>query len=85
MKNQKTLLVLTIVSTMVFGTFLASKPVNQEKLIPEVKGQLVEHLHYCLDYNEDHEQANWVYYEVTPDYMYGNAVRRNKFKPGPLN
>lgn len=44
-------------------------------------GQLVNHLGYSLWYNEEHEQAAWVAYELTAAETYKNAKRSNKFCP----
>ncbi|MFI3306377.1 MAG: DNA/RNA non-specific endonuclease [Rikenellaceae bacterium] len=47
---------------------------------PKVQGELVEHSYYALDYNERHEQANWVYYRLTPGMSSGDTKRTNNFK-----
>jgi len=47
-------------------------------------GGIVEHLAYSLDYNEDHEQADWVFYELTRDEVEKKiAKRKDNFKPDP--
>ena len=48
---------------------------------PSVSGQLVEHTYYALDYNEQHEQANWVIYYAG---LSGSAERKDQFKADPL-
>jgi len=50
---------------------------------PRVVGELVKHSHYQLDYNESHEQPNWVYYVLTQDGVEGSAERKNNFKRDP--
>jgi len=57
------------------------KPVKIELLeIPEgAKGEIVCHTGYTLSYNEDHEQANWVAYELTKEEAEGKYKRTNKF------
>jgi endonuclease G len=47
-------------------------------------GGIVEHLAYSLDYNEDHEQADWVFYELTKEEVLNKAVpRKDKFISDP--
>jgi endonuclease G len=47
-------------------------------------GGIVEHLAYSLDYNEDHEQADWVFYELTKEEVLNKAVpRKDKFINDP--
>ncbi len=48
---------------------------------PQVKGELIEHICYSLDYNEEHEQANWVYYTLTPEDLSDGEERTNSFRP----
>ena len=50
---------------------------------PKAKGELVKHSHYQLDYNESHEQPNWVYYVLTRKGIEGKAERGNNFKSDP--
>ncbi len=50
---------------------------------PRVKGERIEHTHYSLDYNETHEQPNWVYYTLTPKDLEGGESRGNSFKADP--
>ncbi len=50
---------------------------------PKASGELVQHTHYCLDYNESHEQANWVYYHLTPANIGGGEERTNTFRIDP--
>ncbi len=48
---------------------------------PRISGELIEHTYYALDYNETHEQANWVIYFAE----YSGATSRNdRFKADPL-
>lgn len=46
--------------------------------------QLVHHLAYTLSYNETHEQANWVAYELTKAETAKQVNRSNNFEPDPL-
>ena len=47
---------------------------------PKAKGELIQHTYYSLDYNEEHEQPNWVYYRLTYDLVSGNAKRKDNFR-----
>lgn len=47
-------------------------------------GGIVENLAYSLDYNEDHEQADWVIYELTKEEVLTKEVpRKDNFIPDP--
>lgn len=54
---------------------------NAQGLLPHSEGQIVRKTYYTLSYNEKHEQANWVYYELNPSFINGKAKRQNKFRP----
>jgi endonuclease G, mitochondrial len=47
--------------------------------------ELVKHQWFALSYDEDHEQAEWVAYELTREHLNENwAARPNTFRPDPL-
>lgn len=52
---------------------------------PSLKqGQLVQHQHYALSYAEEHEQAEWVAYELTEAEVRSNiADRTDDFREDP--
>ncbi len=50
---------------------------------PKAAGELINHTHFALDYNEEHEQPNWVYYTLTSENIAGPAKRSNRFKSDP--
>ncbi|MFI3282984.1 MAG: DNA/RNA non-specific endonuclease [Rikenellaceae bacterium] len=50
---------------------------------PTTSGERVTHTYFCLDYNEEHEQANWVYYTLSPQNITGEAERTNTFRIDP--
>jgi endonuclease G len=54
-----------------------------EDILPaSTTGALVRHTYYALSYDEDHEQAEWVAYEITRDRLNENwAERPNTFRP----
>ena len=54
-----------------------------EELLPVRKGIFVRHTYYCLDFNKEHRQANWVYYELFPKRMVKQAARKDNFRVDP--
>lgn len=53
--------------------------------IPYIKASddVVKHLGYTLSYNEQHEQANWVAYELTAEETRKAVERSDDFRPDP--
>ena len=47
---------------------------------PDPKGVLVENQYYCLDFNVEHKQPNWVYYMLTQTHITGKTPRSTTFK-----
>ena len=47
---------------------------------PKSDGKIVEHTYYTLSYSEEDEQAEWVYYVLTPEMVSGNAKRSDDFR-----
>jgi endonuclease G len=45
--------------------------------------ELIEHTGFALVYNEDHEQAHWVAYQLSRDHVYGNFSRKDNFREDP--
>jgi endonuclease G len=45
--------------------------------------QLIEHTGFALVYDEEHEQARWVAYQLTRDHVYGNFSRKDNFREDP--
>lgn len=47
-------------------------------------GELVlHHLYYDLVYEEDHEQAKWIFYKLYPSYIIKAYERKNDFRSDP--
>jgi len=47
-------------------------------------GQLVKHTYYSMSYNEEHEQPEWVAYELKAAQFKGKWVKRkDNFRPDP--
>jgi len=49
-----------------------------------LKGDVVYHKSYSLSYVEEHEQAEWVYYKLTPAMVQGGFGRTDNFRQDPL-
>lgn len=55
-----------------------------DAIFPSNTGEIVRHNWYVLSYAEDHEQAEWVAYELTRERLNDNwAARPNTFRPDP--
>jgi endonuclease G len=58
--------------------------VPAEILPASTTGEVVRHVYFALSYDEDHEQAEWVAYEITRERLNKNwAERPNTFRPDP--
>lgn len=51
--------------------------------LPTSNGELVKHTYYSLSYIEEHEQAEWVAYYLSPDMLKKVYDRANSFKADP--
>eukprot|EP00919_Chromeraceae_sp_WS-2016_P048901 GHVR01115632.1.p1 GENE.GHVR01115632.1~~GHVR01115632.1.p1 ORF type:complete len:253 (+),score=34.20 GHVR01115632.1:347-1105(+) len=50
-------------------------------LLPDFQGDIIYHNYYVLKYDEQHEQAKWVYYILTKDMVLNHSVSRtNDFR-----
>lgn len=66
---------------------LTSRSVNAQTTdyLPVPSNDLVKHSYYTLSYNENYEQANWVYYLLTDSMIInGGEERTNRFKVDKL-
>ncbi len=52
----------------------------QDKYLPQSDGEVVHHSYYSLSYNEQAEQAEWVYYELTVPMVSGSQSRTDDFR-----
>ena len=52
-----------------------------QEYLPTSEGEVIKHTYYTLSYLENFEQAEWVYYLLTPDMLKGNANRVDRFRP----
>ncbi len=54
-----------------------------QEYLPKSNGEVIKHSYYTLSYLEDFEQAEWVYYVLTPKMLRGNVRRTNNFRADP--
>lgn len=61
------------------------QPTVADAILPtSTTGEIVRHTYYTLSYSEDHEQAEWVAYELTRERLNENWVDRGtNFRPDP--
>lgn len=45
--------------------------------------QIIKHRHYTLCYSEEHEQAKWVFYELTKAEVHASTPRKDTFREDP--
>ncbi|WMN11724.1 DNA/RNA non-specific endonuclease [Marivirga salinae] len=76
LKDSKTLY-LKIALSFVLSIVSFSLMHAQEYLPATSSGQVVHHAHYSLSYSEAHEQAEWVYYELTAAEARNNSYGRS--------
>jgi len=65
---------------LVLAVLLSVFSVNAQELLPKSKGFISKKSYYTISYNEKHEQPNWVYYELKPQFIKAKTKRSNKFK-----
>lgn len=59
---------------------LCSINLSAKSYLPSATGEIVEHNYYTLSYVEEHEQAEWVFYLLTPNMINGTAPRKDNFR-----
>src|SRR6056297_1526331 len=53
-------------------------------LLPEsTSGMIIRHTYYTFSYSEEHEQAEWVYFELTPAFIKGEEVADGVLREDP--
>ena len=67
----------------IFISTVFSQSIQDSSLRPSYNTPIIRHLHYELEYSEEHEQAVWVYYTLDSINLTGPAVRKNNFKSDP--
>lgn len=72
----------TGLETSISGTIAFD--IDENLAIPQGgTGQMIEHTHYTLSYNDKHEQANWVAYVLENEEVGGSVGRSNNFEADP--
>ena len=61
-----------------FFTSCSAQEVNS--YLPQSDGELVHHTYYSLSYSEQHEQAEWVFYEIKKERILGLVSRTDDFR-----
>jgi endonuclease G len=61
-----------------------STNLNFREFKPTYNGELVKHTYYSLSYSEQHEQAEWVFYEIKKERILGLVNRSNNFSRDKL-
>lgn len=77
---QKNIKMLLVSFTIICSSFNFSKA---QTYLPSSTGEIIQHLFYTLSYSEDHEQAEWVQYRLTPDMLIKTVNRSDNFRPDP--
>lgn len=70
--------------TILLLAFLSIKAFAQDiKELQPTADKVIYHSHYSLSYSEEHEQAEWVMYELTADEARGGYERSDNFRADP--
>lgn len=73
-----------IFATILFLFYAISSWTQDFSLLPSsTTGVIIHHTYYTLSYSEEHEQAEWVAYELTREDVAGTAKRINAYRPDP--
>jgi endonuclease G len=78
MKIKSIATIITVLLTISFAS------TAQELLPTSTTGQIVKHTYYTLSYSEKNEQAEWVYYQLTPALIRGKQSRTDDYRPDTL-
>jgi len=64
--------------------YATSEKGNNYYLPTSTTGQIIKHQYYTMSYSEEHEQPEWVAYEITRDQFQGKWVKRkDNFRSDP--
>jgi len=72
--------IIRTLGTLFFATLVFAQ---NELPRPKPGDVIIRHVGYILSYNETHEQANWVAYELTLEEVMGAIGRTNYFRHDP--
>jgi endonuclease G len=56
---------------------------DETYLIPKSGGEVVVHTYFTLSYSEPNEQAEWVFFKLTPELVNGSQERTDDFREDP--
>ena len=79
---KKSVLFIALISCTVLNIFAQRIPLLELPAITPTD-VIIKHFAYTLSYNEKHEQANWVAYELTAEETQKAVSRTNDFRPDP--
>ena len=54
-----------------------------QKYLPKSSGEVIKHSYFTLSYNENHEQAEWVHYNLNFNMIMGSINRTEDFRSDP--
>ena len=54
-----------------------------QKYLPKSSGEVIKHSYFTLSYNENHEQAEWVHYNLNFNMIMGSINRTEDFRIDP--
>lgn len=79
------------ITSFALGCKKDAKPSAEKDSVEEIclpaytsEDAVVKRLAYTLQYNEDHEQADWVAYVLTAEEVQGNITKKWNFREDPL-
>lgn len=67
------------------STFVQTNQGNPVSLLPSTnKGYIINHTYYSLSYSDANRQAEWVFYNLTPEQINGTQARTDDFRADVL-
>lgn len=69
-----------ILFLVLFSIFISCSAQEVNNYLPQSEGELIHHSYYSLSYNENAEQANWVFYQISNNQNLGSVARSNNFR-----
>jgi endonuclease G len=67
------------------STFVQTNQGNPVSLLPSInKGYIINHTYYSLSYSDANRQAEWVFYNLTPEQINGTQARTDDFRADAL-
>lgn len=71
-----------LISVILILLFFCGELFSQERSLSAVR-EIIHHSYYTLVYSEVHEQAEYVYYKLTPERLKASTKRTNSFRVDP--